>query len=174
MKIIVLSGKAENGKDTFSKLLLTHLGTSVIKVAFGDELKYVAERAFGWCGGKRIEDRQLFQDIGDTGRKYNPLIWITPVVQELELAKATNTEVALVTDARYENEIETLKKTFGNVTTIRIERFGHLSNLTEEQKAHPGETELDTYEFDYVIHNNTTIEAMLNEAEYIAKEVLGE
>ena len=41
--------------------------------------------------------------------------------------------------------------------TVRIERPNYDNGLTEEQKNHPSETELDGFCFDHIIENSGTI-----------------
>ena len=40
--------------------------------------------------------------------------------------------------------------------------FDVINKLTEEQRAHKSETELDLYNFDFVIRNNTTLDEAYN------------
>jgi hypothetical protein len=68
----------------------------------------------------------------------------------------------IITDMRFENEAEAIKKRDGLL--IRIERMG----LSESN--HPSETALDKYlEFDYTIYNNETIDDLIDEVRTILK-----
>ncbi len=68
----------------------------------------------------------------------------------------------IITDMRFENEAEAIKKRNGLL--IRIERMG----LSESN--HPSETALDKYlEFDYTIYNNETIGDLIDEVRTILK-----
>ncbi len=171
MQVIMLSGKAQSGKDTVG-LMITQYLTDYYRITFADELKRVARESFGWNGLKDEAGRQLLQDVGNAGRKYDENRWIYPVYKKLYYAQLYDFNYGIITDARYVNEVEYMKHKF-NVTTVRIERFGYDNGLTKEQRADEGETELDLYDFDYVVHNNGTIEDMRNEVEYIAKVVMG-
>lgn len=58
----------------------------------------------------------------------------------------------LITDCRFLNEAEAVKHHKGIVVRINNPR------LPLQEKAHPSETALDDYEFDYVIENDGTLE----------------
>ena len=72
----------------------------------------------------------------------------------------------IITDMRFPNELEAVKKRGG--ITIRVNR-----NLEESKNQHESETELDNAEFDYVIDNNGTIEELIEKVrEILIKEKL--
>ena len=72
----------------------------------------------------------------------------------------------IITDMRFPNEMEAVKKKDG--ITIRVNR-----NLEESKDQHESETELDNAEFDYVIDNNGTIEELIEKVkEILIKEKL--
>lgn len=62
MKIVCISGKAQNGKDTTANFLseaLTAKGYRVLIAHFGDLVKYVCKTFFGWDGKKDEKGRTL-------------------------------------------------------------------------------------------------------------------
>ena len=78
----------------------------------------------------------------------------------------------IITDTRFPNEIEAVKKRGG--ITIRVNRDYVLTGGPEDpKKQHESETALDNAEFDYVIDNNGTIEELIEEVrEILIKEKL--
>ena len=86
-------------------------------------------------------------------------------------------DVALVPDARFENEIEILMDILDDVTTVRIERKNADGtdwvnpSLTEEQKNHPSEISLDKYVFDYVVHNDEGLATLKESAEAVLIDI---
>jgi hypothetical protein len=68
----------------------------------------------------------------------------------------------IITDLRFPNELEAIKKRNG--LTIRINRPGL------EENNHISETALDNADFDYVIDNNTSLKALINSVYYILKK----
>jgi hypothetical protein len=175
MKCIVISGKAGHGKDAtaqFMKEALESHGKKVITIHYGDAVKWVLREYFNWDGNKDENGRHMLQYIGtDVLRKNYPNFW-TGIVAGL-LSAFDNEglfDVALVPDARFENEVEITMETLPDSTCVRVRREnpdGTLwinEKLTEEQRQHPSETSLDNYIFDYIIHNDEGIDLLKESA----------
>ena len=168
--LFLVSGKAEAGKDTFFKLASELLqGTTCVtqRFAFGDEVKKVARKGFGWNGEKDEKGRELLQLIGDGARNYNPDIWIErtrdAMINDFISFPVCIDTYFFVTDCRYPNEIEKMAKfareeDFEPVS-IRVERRNHVSKLTEKQLQNPSEIALDNYAFDFTIWNDADLHA---------------
>ena len=121
-------------------------------------LKEFAEK-LGWDGKKDERGRKFLQELASVVREYNSNTWIHILWYLIEDEEYPDNVV--ITDCRYLNEIQLMKQWSlihnYKVTTIRIERPGFNNGLTEAQKNHPSETELDDYPFDHVIKNSGTI-----------------
>lgn len=180
MKIIALSGKAESGKNFYANLLKNYIEHSfnekVCLIAFADVLKYTCKTYFGWNGEKDERGRKLLQEVGTELREKNaPDIW-TNITCELIRLMSTKYKWFIITDVRFERELLALKLHFTEVYPVRIERYAvnidyfeddpyrgsyaikpYINHLTEEQRNHSSETELDNYKNWYeVIYNYTT------------------
>lgn len=129
--ILLISGNATSGKDTFFTGLKLIFGDSVKRFAFADALKIdtdpLARRIFNKtisCLSK--DEKELFRpilvDYGNIMRKVNPLYWIEQVDNEIK--KEEYPDYAIITDCRYENEIEFFKKNYScPVKLLYIERY---------------------------------------------------
>lgn len=167
MKIILLSGKAESGKDTFyesaNDYIMNYYGmlVSSYRVAFGDFVKDIAYQ-LGWDGVKDEKGRAFLQWIGDGARAFNPRIWIDKGINKIKSNMGYNDTKAytFVTDCRYPNEIELTKEAFPNIPFVVIRVNKPTDNsLTTEQQENTSETALDDYTgFDCVITNDGTLE----------------
>ena len=151
--LILISGKARAGKDTFALGL-----DGYTKFAFADQLKKFAIQ-LGWDGYKNDRGRKFLQAIGSIARDYNSGTWVNLLCKRLEQSRYPS-KIA-ITDCRYLNEMRVMKE-WGKencytVTTVRIVRPDFDNGLTKEMKMHPSETELDEYPFDYIIINSGTI-----------------
>ncbi len=71
----------------------------------------------------------------------------------------------LISDVRFENEIDVLKNAGFNVITLRVERIGYKSELNEKQQKHASETSLDNYNFDYYIKTGEGLDKLRIEVE---------
>lgn len=168
MRAIAISGKGRSGKTTLAnelKNIFEKSGVRAIVVNYADYLKMICEKYFGWDGQKDEAGRQLLQQTGDLVRKNNPDCFVNVVLQLVEGLQG-KVDVILVGDCRFWNEISLLKSSMylDGVFTIRVEREGDYSDLTEEQKRHPSETSLDDYKFDLVVKNDKDLQSFLDKA----------
>lgn len=161
--VILLSGKAESGKTTLTKeikKMYTKKGMRVITPSFGNYVKFICKAYFGWDGNKDESGREILQRIGtDIVRNKMADFWSRSVLQLLYVLEE-EFDVAIIDDVRFKNEIEIfLKESEYSCFTIRVERPDHVSSLTDIQKAHISETELDDYSlFDYYALNKEGLE----------------
>lgn len=165
MNIILISGKAQHGKDTVGEFLGKYFDDrhkSWIRVAYGDAVKFVAEKYFHWDGQKDEAGRHLLQWIGtDKIRHHNPNFWTDFVISMFD-AFYNEWDNVIITDCRFPNEIDQIREHFLNkkkfsdarVLHFRVIRPNFDNGLTQEQKEHPSETALDSYpKVDCLIYN---------------------
>lgn len=179
MKIILISGKAQHGKDTFSYFLkeeLTKNNSSCLIMHFGDALKYIAKEYFNWDGIKDAEGRTLLQTIGtEIVRAKDEHFWTDFIGR---LARVLNYDYILIPDWRFEEEHSRLAEYCEDIITIRINRYEKFDSfedcvpyvnatMTEEQLNHRSETELDNYPCEYIIANTTLVELASSAIEFV-------
>lgn len=161
MKIICISGKAQNGKDTTAKLLeevLTAKGNKVLIAHFGDLVKYVCKTFFGWNGEKDEAGRTLLQYVGtDKIRAVSPDYWANFIVSILNIFR-DEWDYVLLPDCRFPNEYEIFEHYDIDAILLRVIRPNFTSPLTPEQQEHLSETALDNYQYDATIINSGTLE----------------
>lgn len=160
MKIICISGKAQNGKDTTAKLLeeaLTVKGSKVLIAHFGDLVKYVCKTFFGWDGKKDEAGRTLLQYVGtDKIRAVSPNYWVNFIVSILNIFR-DEWDYVLLPDCRFPNEYEIFERYDIDAILLRVIRPNFISPLTPEQQKHLSETALDNYQYDATIINGGTL-----------------
>ena len=184
MKVILISGKAQHGKDTCGKFLDIELrakGFSTITMHFGDAVKYVCEKYYDWNGIKDERGRSILQTVGtEIVRRKDEHFWTDFVGR---LASTFDYDYIIIPDWRFEEEHERLLQwfDFNDIITIRMERFEKWEEegekipfvneaMTLSQLAHRSETELDNYPCQYHIVN-TTLEALEESINYILEEI---
>lgn len=152
--IYVLSGKAKSGKNTLANIIEKHYqDKKCIQLSFAHYLKEYVKNITDWKGEEESKPRDLLQSLGiDLLKKINNNLLIDRLCDDIRVYSYFF-DVIIVTDARLIEEVETLKNNFDCVT-IRV--ISNLDNgLTEEQKNHITETNLDNYsKFDFIIKNN--------------------
>jgi hypothetical protein len=148
IKVYILTGAAGVGKDTYATNLLEMLGGTytTTTLAYADMIKEVAN-SVGWNGYKDERGRRLLQHLGDVINEYDEDAIIKNLIKRIEKAitnasfKITN---FIITDARYDKEVEAIKYYFENwytnsdVQVLKLQRE-FSSNLTTELKQHPTE-----------------------------------
>lgn len=172
MVVVLLSGKAETGKSETAKIIKewayykipSTRDVEFLKLAYGDYVKHTAERLLDWNGEKDEQGRALLQWWGtEYVRERFPDFWADSLVRLAEVV-ADNTELLIVDDLRYLNEISCWDKfEKAAVLKVRIERPGHENSLTPKQRQHPSEVSLDDYEHFDILLSATNREELEDE-----------
>jgi dephospho-CoA kinase len=185
---ICYTGKQRAGKDTAAEFLIKTYGGTIYK--FADPLYEMMHSIYEIAGlphGYNTKDRTLLQFLGtDWGRKtIDPNIWINimdkrlmsqssihDMMKEYSIFNDYNEDNIFVTDARFPNEIELLKRHGFKICRIDATEENRISrgatNLT-----HASETALDNYtDYDYIIENNEKINKFYDKVEMIYNELL--
>lgn len=160
MKVITISGKAQNGKDTtasYLKNLLEADGYNVLITHYADLLKYICRQFFGWDGQKDDAGRHILQYVGtDIIRAKKPDFWVDFIASMIDLFP-NDWDYILIPDCRFPNEIEWLKSAGVATIHLRVVRDNFQSPLSAKQQQHPSETALDGVEPDYYIKNSGSL-----------------
>jgi hypothetical protein len=167
MKVILFSGKAQNGKDSSANILkelMERDNKKVLITHYADLLKYICKVYFGWDGQKNDKGRSILQRVGtDVIRKRMPNFWVQFVSDILEMF-SDEWDAVLIPDCRFPNEITKMKNIF-DTFAVRITRLDYESPLTEEQQNHISEIALDGYQFDYYIDSKSGLDNLKIEVE---------
>lgn len=171
--IIGLSGKIGTGKSTIANIFEDngyHLDSfansikDISNIIFGfdknilegftkenRELKEKPDEHYSSFLNKSFSPRDSLLLIGELGRNnIHPDIWVEPVFNRYNLNK---NKKLLITDVRFPNEYNMIKKRGGVIFRINRDNSYKLNHETE--------CALDNYNFDYVIDNNGTLEELV-------------
>ncbi len=173
--IYIIGGKAKHGKDTFSaylKVVYERHGKKVIITQLAKHIKYYAREMTGWDLSEETKPREFLQQLG-TGVIRQKLkkddLFIKRMIDDIEIFSYFY-DAIIISDVRLKKEIYDLKKAYPNIKVIHIVRPDFDNGLTEEQKNHPTEIDLDDFnEFDIEVVN-TTLEELEKSAEKIYTE----
>lgn len=173
MKLFVLSGKKQSGKNTCGNFIEEFYATFypnliVKQYSFADTLKrdvcinilgLTEKQCYGededkdtetdivW-EGKKLTARQVMQTVGtDILRKLKLDVWTSSAFRKIE---RENPDVAIITDCRFPNEVED-SKAFGG-TVIRLTRCKKKQDEHISEKA-LDEENFDWFKFNYIIYN---------------------
>lgn len=163
--ILLFSAKAQHGKDTCVDYALDYYNNNnkkVKRVAFGDYVKFIGKQYYGWDGEKDEDGRTLLHEVGDEGRKVNVNIWVDMAMLFVETF-CYDCDYILISDFRFENEIERLMLHKYKTFSFRVNRPNFDNGLTIKQQKHISETDLDNYcNFDFIIDNDGAEEDLQN------------
>ena len=195
--LIGLSGLIGSGKSTVSKYLVEEKG--FLEFTFSTALKDIVSILFNWnrdlLEGTTIESRE-FRETVDTywskkldipdftprkaltligtdlfREKFNENTWINII--EKKVLDNIDKDI-VVSDCRYINELETIKKSGG--FTINIIRpplplwYKKVKNNEKVEGIHSSETEHINYSFDFTIINDKDINSLIEKVEKLLEE----
>ncbi len=172
IKVILISGKARNGKDTVASMIAEELmsdGKRVLITHFGDLVKYICTSLFDWNGEKDEPGRSLLQYVGtDVGRSFNPDYWAN-FIRDMLIMFGHIWDYVLIPDTRFPNEISVMKNTFDTLH-IRVQREGFSTPLTAKQQTHESEIALDNSVPDVLVINDGTLLDLKEKIKHIITE----
>jgi hypothetical protein len=196
--IIGICGFQSSGKDTIAELLINEYGFK--KLSFAGALKDVLSVIFGWSRekleGLTKEDREWREQIDLWWSKtldmpqltpryalqyfgtelfrnhWHPDIWVKVVENKL-IDMVKEEENVIITDCRFENEINLIRNYGGQIINVyrnMPQWFTEYKNGIEVEEVnllHRSETEWIRCQVDTVIENNGTIEELYTRVKYI-------
>jgi hypothetical protein len=187
---LAISGRAKTGKNTVASMLVEHLTSHNLKgkiVGIADPMKHIVKTIFPEAldkclfgsselrsnvisdkyidkNGAYLTYRQALLDIGAYGRKYNDNVWLNLMVEDAN--KSNDIGVYIISDVRFVIEFDYLKNT--GFIMIRVLR-DNIETIDD-----PSENEQDTIpntKFDYIIHNNKSIDKLYEQIRVIANKI---
>ena len=173
-KIIILSGKAQSGKNECADIMKDYYnesGSKTVVISYAFYLKVFAKNVLGWDGNEETKPRDFLQQVGVEliKNKINPNMLIDRVIDDIKVYSYFY-DVIVISDARFVDEIDVVKNNFSNVTVIHIDAKDN--SLTDEQRSHSTETGLDDYnDYDFVIENDGSREELKYKIFNILEEV---
>ena len=181
-KIILISGKAQHGKSTSANMIKAYLDEKTAKKSvifnYADLLKFYCTQYFGWNGNKDDDGRSLLQRVGtDLVRSIDNNYWVNALKSFIKLF-GSEFDTIIVGDCRFKNEILSdyssiafLNALGYDAIHVRISRPGFNNGLTQAQKQHVSETDLDEVKPDYLIVNNGGLRDLYDEVVGVIKNI---
>lgn len=176
IKIFLICGKARHGKDTVAKIIKEKYEMDNLKsitLSYAYYIKDYAKRITNWDGSDDTKPRELLQQLGTNIIRNNidDKLFIRRMIEDIKVFSYYY-DIAIISDGRFKAEIDTIRDEFSDVCVIHVERPDFDNGLTEEQKKHPTEVDLDDYDkYDYKILNDGSISDLENKISDILKEV---
>lgn len=177
MNVILISGRAGAGKDTFAGYLketLEALDQNVLITHYADPLKQLCRDWLNWDGQKDEYGRALLQRVGtDMIRKHDPDFWVEYTSSLLKYLEG-EWDTVIIPDTRFPNEVLIPKQKFPNAVYIHIDRpDGFVNHLTGALREHISERALPSTEApaDYTIQNDAGLDDLKYKAYRICMNI---
>lgn len=171
-KIIILSGQAQSGKNETANIIKEYYenkNKKTVILAYAKYLKDYAKEIINWDLKEETKPRELLQQLGVEliKNQIDENMLINRIKEDIKVYEYFF-DVIIISDARFESEIEEIRNK--NTTVIKIE--GKENNLTQDQKKHITETALNNYNnYDYIIENKKTKKELKEQIEKIMEEI---
>lgn len=174
-KIFIVCGKARHGKDTVAEMIRNFYldkKYDVLNLQYSSYIKEYAKKISNWDGSEETKPRELLQQLGTNiiRDKIDEAFFVKKLVDDIKVYSFFF-DVLTISDARFKLEVDTPRKNFDDVIVIRVNRPNFDNGLTEEQKMHRTEIDLDDYEkYDYVITNDGDLQELKEKVKKIVEQ----
>lgn len=162
MKIILLGGKANSGKDSAAEYMGEYYrsrGLDVVNIQIAYYIKMYAKEIAKWDGDNETKPRQLLQDLGTEliRKQIDEYFFIKRIIQDIDIY-SRYFDIITISDGRLPEEFAAIKLAYPETVTVHLTRPNFSSRLTKDQKAHVTEALVDEIEYDYDLVNDGTLD----------------
>lgn len=171
---IAFVGKMRSGKDTAGHYVISKHWA--MQLAFGDEIRQVIKTYFPHLL-KGNKPRKVFQKIGQLFREIDKNVWVNRLHKTYTVCQERGIEDFVITDVRQPNEVEYLKSQGFLIVKVETEEELRLERIKAsgddfslEDLNHETELAVDSLPYDYLITNNTTLEDLYKQIDFILQE----
>lgn len=160
--------QARVGKDTVADYIIANNGPCV-RLAFATKLYQITDNIQNTLGMSVEKDANLLQKEGSLLRDhYGGDIFVNKLIEDMTTAINNDPTInVIITDVRYLNEFEALKKL--GFTIVKITRDNRVINRDSN---HTSETSLVGAKFDMVIDNNGTLQDLYSQVDSLIKKII--
>ncbi|CDQ21749.1 deoxynucleotide monophosphate kinase family protein [Halobacillus karajensis] len=178
MKLAV-AGEIRSGKDTVCDYIKTKFD-EMQTLYFAEGIAEIIERFFPEAWYSEGKPRWHYQEIGQKLREVNPDVWVTYTNSKYKKLQDAGFNNFICTDLRQPNEYQWLKDQGFIVIKVeadpevRLERMKKAGDKGDMQALlHPVEQQIKHLKYDYLITNNTTLEDLYKQVDFVLKEERG-
>ena len=158
MRIFIIGGKANVGKNTLAKMIKQYYDQKDEKSVITEYSKYIklmADEMLEWKS-KNKKPRAFLQNLGEEYRKaIGQNVFIERMKEDILIYQKYYQNI-IICDARLIPELTLMKTKYQNCYTIHL--LGNQRNkLNDDEQNHITELEFDKYDsFDYTLNNIST------------------
>ena len=172
MTILLLVGEAESGKSFMTKYILDNY-VNYVEFALGDKLKHFTFEILKLCNipinsldelyniNTKNKYRHYLQKIGtECCRKiFGENIWCDTIAKDITKC-IENEKNIIISDIRFMNEQQYFIRKYNNrnmkIYTIKVNRIDGYNSLSQQEREHQSEMEINNIKYDFVVNNDMT------------------
>ena len=135
MKIILLGGRANSGKDSTAEFIDEYYrsrGLDVVNIQIATYLKMYAKNIAKWDGDNETKPRQLLQDLGTEliRKEIDQYFFIKRIIQDIDIY-SRYFDIITISDGRLPEEFASIKLAYPETVTVHVTRPGFESKLSK-------------------------------------------
>lgn len=173
MKIFLLAGKNESGKNEVAKLIKEHYVYNYKKSAITSFSKYIKNFVIElteWDGNKLTANVSNIQDIGAVIRSINEDFLVDNMIKDMSIYEKYVDNV-IIDDVKFPREIDKIRNDYDEVYVISVENQFKASEMSIDEQIDATELALESFtDFDYTIVN-TTLEQLREDVFAMLEEI---
>lgn len=153
MKIIIINGSAETGKDQFVNFFKKHYKYKCINWSTIDKVKKISKKNFGWNGKKTEESRLFLSEIKRLWTEFNngPFEHINEKISShySKLKNKDKDNVVYFIHCREPQEIQKFVNKYSELCSTLL-----LKKENVDVPNNNSDKNVDNFDYDYIIENN--------------------
>jgi hypothetical protein len=173
LQVILISGKSHSGKGETANILnkiLTNQNKHVIQCSLSTYIREIAKNDFYWNGIDTLESRIFMAEVYRIGTNFYPYHMARRVWKRDIQPYANKNTIAIVESFREKVNYDYFNMLLNeglinNILTIRVIRPNFNDIQDKDMEQHISESDLDDFDFDYVIENNGSIDELRDKLE---------
>jgi hypothetical protein len=155
MKIIILNGSNNSGKDNFAGSFIKHYEYKAVNISTIDRVKELSKKYFGWDGKKTEPARKFLAEMKKIWAEYNngPFIQTIKQIKEInyKLKKSEQKHLIVIVHCRESEEIQKFKDKYKEkCITVLLKR----EERTEKNKIANNHADMGVDNYDKIVYNS--------------------
>ena len=153
MKVIIINGSAQTGKDQFANFFNKHYDYKSVNWSTIDKVKKISKRNFGWNGKKTDEARRFLSEMKRIWSEFNngPFEDMVQKISKYNsnLPKSERQNIVYFIHCREPHEIQKFVDKYGNKCLTVL-----LNREDREVPNNDSDKNVANYEYDFYIDND--------------------
>jgi dephospho-CoA kinase len=174
---VALVGKMRSGKDTLADYAIEN--HDFTRFAFGDGIREICRILFPEQMKEGNKPRSLLQGVGQKMRQVDNDVWVNKCFTEITTESyRKNILNPIITDLRQPNEYQRCKDEGFTIIKVHCDEDLRLQRILQQNDKfnmndlyHETEMHIDTYDYDFIINNDGTIEDLYKKLDEIVSKI---